>query len=102
MSNVNNIYIVKTVNLLKKLCMLGVIQMSTFERVQKIICEQLELDEHLVTEDATIAGDLSADSLDLVDLAMSIEDEFELEVPDEALESIKTVGDIVKFIDDNE
>ena len=45
--------------------------MSTFERVQKIICEQLEIDSHLVTEDASISGDLGADSLDLVDLSMS-------------------------------
>ena len=48
--------------------------MSTFERVQKIICEQLEIDSHLVTEDASISGDLGADSLDLVDLSKFIED----------------------------
>ena len=76
--------------------------MSTFERVQKIICEQLEIDRHLVTEDASISGDLGADSLDLVDLSMSIEEEFNLEVPDDVLDHIRTVGDIVKFIDDNE
>ena len=76
--------------------------MSTFERVQKIICEQLEIDSHLVTEDASISGDLGADSLDLVDLSMSIEEEFNLEVPDDFLDHIRTVGDIVKFIDDNE
>lgn len=76
--------------------------MSTFERVQKIICEQLEIDSHLVTEDASISGGLGADSLDLVDLSMSIEEEFNLEVPDDVLDHIRTVGDIVKFIDDNE
>ena len=76
--------------------------MSTFERVQKIICEQHEIDSHLVTEDASISGDLGADSLDLVDLSMSIEEEFNLEVPDDVLDHIRTVGDIVKFIDDNE
>lgn len=75
--------------------------MSTFERVQKIICEQLEIDSHLVTEDASISGDLSADSLDLVDLSMSIEEEFNLEVPDDVLDHVRTVGDIVKFIEDN-
>jgi len=75
--------------------------MSTFERVQKIICEQLEIDSHLVTEDASISGDLGADSLDLVDLSMSIEEEFNLEVPDDVLDHVRTVGDIVKFIDDN-
>lgn len=75
--------------------------MSTFERVQKIICEQLEIDSHLVTEDASISGDLGADSLDLVDLSMSIEKEFNLEVPDDVLDHVRTVGDIVKFIEDN-
>ena len=75
--------------------------MSTFERVQKIICEQLEIDSHLVTEDASISGDLGAHSLDLVDLSMSIEEEFNLEVPDDVLDHVRTVGDIVKFIEDN-
>ena len=75
--------------------------MSTFERVQKIICEQVEIDSHLVTEDASISGDLGADSLDLVDLSMSIEEEFNLEVPDDVLDHVRTVGDIVKFIEDN-
>ena len=75
--------------------------MSTFERVQKIICEQLEIDSHLVTEDASISGDLGADSLDLVDLSMSIEEEFNIEVPDDVLDPVRTVGDIVKFIEDN-
>lgn len=75
--------------------------MSTFERVQKIICEQLEIDSHLVTEDASISGDLGADSLDLFDLSMSIEEEFNLEVPDDVLDHVRTVGDIVKFIEDN-
>ena len=75
--------------------------MSTFERVQKIIGEQLEIDSHLVTEDASISGDLGADSLDLVDLSMSIEEEFNLEVPDDVLDHVRTVGDIVKFIEDN-
>lgn len=75
--------------------------MSTFERVQKIICEQLEIDSHFVTEDASISGDLGADSLDLVDLSMSIEEEFNLEVPDDVLDHVRTVGDIVKFIEDN-
>ena len=75
--------------------------MSTFERVQKIICEQLEIDSHLVTEDASISGDLGADSLDLVDLSMSIEEEFNLEVPDDVIDHVRTVGDIVKFIEDN-
>ena len=75
--------------------------MSTFERVQKIICEQLEIDSPLVTEAASISGDLGADRLDLVDLSMSIEEEFNIEVPDDVLDHVRTVGDIVKFIEDN-
>ena len=57
--------------------------------------------DSLVTEDASISGDLGADSLDLVDLSMSIEEEFNLEVPDDVLDHVRTVGDIVKFIEDN-
>ena len=72
-----------------------------FDTIKEIICEQLEVDESMITEDAAITSDLGADSLDLVDLAMSIEDEFEIELSDDALEKIKTVGDLVRFIEDN-
>ncbi len=72
-----------------------------FEKIKKIICEQLEVDESIVTPEAYITSDLGADSLDLVDLAMSIEDEFDLELSDSTLESIKTVGDLVRYIEEN-
>lgn len=72
-----------------------------FEKVRALICDQLELEEDTVTMDSVLLEDLGADSLDLVDLVMSFEDEFEMEVPDEELENLKTVGDIVKFIEDN-
>lgn len=72
-----------------------------FEKVKKIISEQLEVDESIITPDASITSDLGADSLDLVDLAMSIEDEFDIELSDEAIEKIRTVGDMVRFIEDN-
>ncbi len=72
-----------------------------FEKIKKIICEQLEVDESIVTPEAYITTDLGADSLDLVDLAMSIEDEFDLELSDSTLESIKTVGDLVRYIEEN-
>lgn len=72
-----------------------------FEKVKAIVVEQLDVDEDKVTLEAAIAEDLGADSLDVVDLIMSIEEEFEVEVPDEAVEKIKTVGDIVKFIEEN-
>ena len=72
-----------------------------FEKVKKIISEQLEVDQSIISEGSTISGDLGADSLDLVDLAMSIEDEFDLELSDSTLESIKTVGDLVRYIEEN-
>lgn len=71
-----------------------------FEKLKKIISEQLEVDQSIITESASITGELGADSLDLIDLAMSIEDEFDIELSDEALEKIKTVGDLVEYIED--
>ena len=70
-----------------------------FDKIRKIIVEQLDVDEDKVTTDASITEDLGADSLDVVDLVMSIEESFDLEIPDEEVENIKTVGDIVKFIE---
>ena len=75
---------------------------SVFERLQKILAEQFEIDEDDITLNSDIVDDLGADSLDLVDLVMSIEDEFEIEVPDEAIEEIKTVDEAVKYIEDHE
>lgn len=72
-----------------------------FEKVRAILCEQLELDEDSVTMESLILDDLGADSLDIVDLVMSIEDEFEIEVPDEEIENVKSVGDVVKFIEES-
>lgn len=71
-----------------------------FEKLKKIISEQLEVDQSIVSETSSITGDLGADSLDLVDLAMSIEDEFDIELSDDALEKIKTVSDLVAYIED--
>ena len=71
-----------------------------FEKIKKIISEQLEVDQSIISESSTITGDLGADSLDLVDLAMSIEDEFDIELSDDALEKIKTVSDLVAYIED--
>ncbi len=73
-----------------------------FEKVRKIIAEQLDLDIDSVTNDSNITDDLGADSLDVVDLIMSFEDEFDVEIPDEAVENIHTVADIVKYIEDNQ
>ena len=72
-----------------------------FETIRKIIASELMIEEDSITPESSIKDDLGADSLALVDLVMSLEDEFSLEIPDEALESVKTVGDIVKFVEDN-
>ena len=72
-----------------------------FEKVREIICEQFDVDEESFTLDTDIREDLDADSLDMVDLVMSFEDEFKIEVPDSAIETVKTVDDIVKFIEEH-
>lgn len=70
-----------------------------FDKVQQIICSQFDLDPEIVKMDSTIE-EFDADSMDVIDLVKSLEDEFEIEVPDEALVEIKNVGDIVRFIED--
>ncbi len=71
------------------------------EKVKSILSEQFDASEDSITAETTIQDDLGADSLDVVDLIMSIEDEFEIEVPDEEVENIKTVGNLVEFIEKN-
>jgi acyl carrier protein len=73
--------------------------MSTFDKVKKIIVEQLGVDESEVTPEASITDDLGADSLDQVELVMAFETEFNIDIPDEEAEKIKTVGDAVSRID---
>lgn len=72
-----------------------------FEKLKDIIVDQLGVEKDNVTVDANIQEDLGADSLDIVDLITTIEDEFDLSIPDEAVENIKTVGDIVNYIEKN-
>jgi len=75
-------------------------QMSdTAERVKKIVIEHLGVDAEKVTDQASFIDDLGADSLDTVELVMAFEEEFGVEIPDDAAETILTVGDAVKFID---
>jgi acyl carrier protein len=71
------------------------------DKIREIIVEQLDVEEEKVTLEASITEDLGADSLDVVDLVMSIEESFDIEIPDEEVENIKTVGDIVKYIEAN-
>lgn len=72
-----------------------------FEQLKDIIVEQLGVNEELVKEEATFVDDLSADSLDIVELIMSIEEKFDIEISDEEAERIVTVGDVVKYIKEN-
>ena len=71
------------------------------ERVKKIIIEQLAVDSAEVTSQAQFVQDLGADSLDTVELVMALEEEFDIEIPDEDAEKIATVGDAVRYIDEH-
>ncbi|MCE5286936.1 MAG: acyl carrier protein [Pelosinus sp.] len=73
--------------------------MTTFEKVKEIVVEQLGVDEADVAVDSTFIDDLGADSLDIVELIMAFEEEFNVEIPDEIAEKIKTVKDAVTYID---
>lgn len=72
-----------------------------FNKLKEIIVEQLGVEEEKVTMEATFVDDLSADSLDIVELVMNIEETFNIEIPDEAAEKIVTVEDVVNYISDN-
>ncbi|PWM36936.1 MAG: acyl carrier protein [Clostridiales bacterium] len=75
--------------------------METFDRVRDILCEQLDIESDEVTTEASILDDLGADSLDVVDLVMNLEEAFDTEIPDEDIEQLKTVGDVVRYIDEH-
>ena len=70
------------------------------DRVKKIVVEHLNVDEGKVSDDSSFIDDLGADSLDTVELVMAFEEEFDIEIPDDAAETIQTFGDAVKFIDE--
>ena len=75
--------------------------MATFDKVRDIVVDQLGSDADEVTLESTFIDDLGADSLDIVELIMAFEEEFNVEIPDEAAEKIKTVQDVVNYIDQN-
>ena len=75
--------------------------MATFDKVRDIVVEQLGSEADEVTLESTFIDDLGADSLDIVELIMAFEGEFNVEIPDEAAEKIKTVQDVVNYIDQN-
>lgn len=76
--------------------------MSVFDKVKAIIVEQLGVEEDEVKMEASFVDDLGADSLDIVELVMALEEEFDLEIPDEDAEKIRTVGEAVKYIQDRQ
>lgn len=75
---------------------------DTFEKVKQIVVDRLDVDEDKVTLEASFKDDLEADSLDVVELVMELEDEFDLEIADEDAEKISTVGDAVNYINSNQ
>ena len=71
------------------------------DRVKKIVVEHLSVEENSISDSSSFIDDLGADSLDTVELVMAFEEEFGIEIPDDAAETIQTVGDAVKFIEEN-
>ena len=76
-------------------------QEEIFDKVKEIIIEQLGVTENAVTSEASFIDDLGADSLDIVELIMALEEEFDLEIPDSDAEKVVTVGDVVEYIKEN-
>ncbi len=72
-----------------------------FEKIKELLAEQLGADEESMTMDTNIAADLGADSLDVVELLAEIQDEFQIEIPDEEIENIRTIGDLTEYIQSN-
>ena len=70
-----------------------------FNKVKEIIAEQLDVDVEVINEETSLMKDLKADSLDAVEIMMALEDEFEIEVPDDVAEGFKNIGDIVKYVE---
>lgn len=72
-----------------------------FEKIKAIIVDQLGVEEDMITMDTNMMKDLEADSLDAVEIILGVEDEFEIEIPDDVAEKFETVGDLVSYVDDN-
>ena len=72
---------------------------TTLERVKEIVVDKLQRNEDEITESASFQDDLGADSLDVVELVMGLEEEFNVQIPDEDVDQIKTVGEAVQYID---
>ncbi len=72
-----------------------------FEKIRKLLAELLSIDENTIEMDSLIIDNLGADSLDLVDAVVSINDEFGVEIPDDEIENLRSVGDVVRYIENN-
>ena len=75
--------------------------MDVFERIRAMLAEQLDIEEDKITMESDILEDFEADSLDVVDMVMTLEDEFGIEIPDEEIENLHTVGDVVRNVEEN-
>ena len=75
---------------------------ETFEKIRALLAELLDVDTAKITMICDIMSDFEADSLDIVDMVMTLEDEFGIEVPDDAIENLRTVGDVVNFVDSHQ
>ncbi len=73
----------------------------TIDKIKKILADTLDVNEDELSADTNIATDLGADSLDVVEILMSIEDEFDIEIPDSEIENIRTIGELVDYIETN-
>ena len=73
-----------------------------FDKIKDIIVEQLSVDESMVTPETNLMKDLEADSLDAVEIIMAIEEEFEIEIPDEDAEKFQLVGDLVRYVEEQQ
>lgn len=71
-----------------------------FEKIKSLLAEQLDVDENDITMDSAIMEDLGADSLDVVEMLMALEEEFEISIPDDEAVNLKTIGDVVQYIED--
>ena len=72
-----------------------------FEKIKTILSEQLDIEEDVITPDSLLVEDLGADSLDAIDIVMSVEDDLEIEIPDEIVEKMESVSDIVTYVENN-
>ncbi|MBA7566792.1 acyl carrier protein [Candidatus Atribacteria bacterium 1244-E10-H5-B2] len=73
--------------------------MESMDRIKKIIVKQSGIDKSKITENSSFLDDLGLDSLDIIELIMAFEEEFNIEIPDKEAEKIKTVGDVIKYLD---